>query len=71
VTRVALCGICDEQMAGSALLTLTSEAVASLYLLHIIDRHWDIVERIHATTSDPAARTVLIGELAKEWGHDH
>jgi hypothetical protein len=70
-TRVALCGICYQPMSGSGpLLNSTFEAnitvMAAVYLVHLIDEHWDLVERIRATTGDPDGRRRLFGELFRE-----
>lgn len=36
----------------------------SVYLLHMIDDHWDIVSDIHETTGDENARTQFAVKLA-------
>lgn len=65
-----ICTICREPMAGSAVIDLTSTSqVATIYLIHLIDKHWEIVERIRATSGrGSAARMRLVAELASEIG---
>jgi hypothetical protein len=42
--------------------------IGALLMIHMIDEHWEIVERIHATADDPAARDALNQNLISEYG---
>ena len=65
---IALCGICRQPVAGSSIADLSNPSVImGIYLTHVIDEHWDVVERIRATTGDYAARLALVEELSAEW----
>jgi hypothetical protein len=35
-------------------------------MIHFVDDHWDILERVRATTGNPAARLALNDQLNKE-----
>lgn len=56
---IATCPLCQE-------ILHPIEYIASVYFLHMIDAHWDRVERIHATTGDADARSRLVAELEAE-----
>lgn len=43
-------------------------AVVAYYAVHLIDVHWELVERVHATTGNPQARSELNEQLAREMG---
>lgn len=57
------CGFCEWEKCPADLEPMT---VAGFYLIHVIDDHWDLVERIHGTTGDTAARRQLIVQIATE-----
>lgn len=40
--------------------------VGAILAIHLIDEHWDLVERIRATTHDGDARLELFGQLMRE-----
>lgn len=62
-----LCPICNKTIAGSSYIdTDDPEMIASIHTVHLIDHHWDIVERIRATTGDEQARYQLYAELHSE-----
>lgn len=62
-----LCSICGKVMAGSMLINPINAGVAGMIVtMHMIDEHWDIVERIRATTGDGEARLALHRELYRE-----
>lgn len=65
--QIAICPMCNQPMRGSANVNVLDPAkLTGIYLLHLIDYHWDLVERIKATTDDPAARQALHESLGKE-----
>lgn len=67
-SQIALCGICQQPMAGSAVVDCMDPAqLAAVYVLHLVDEHWDMIEQIRAATSDPQGRDALCGQLAQEW----
>lgn len=57
------CGFCDWEKCPGEHHTL---AMSGFYLIHVIDEHWDLVERIRATTGDKDARTALIQQIDAE-----
>ena len=52
------CPVCGE--------CLTTSDTHSEYAIHLIDAHWPLVKRIHATTGDEAARAELVDTLRAE-----
>jgi hypothetical protein len=62
-----ICVICGKRPAGSNYIDVSNIGqVAITITLHMIDEHWDIVERIRATKGNFVKRTVLVKELASE-----
>lgn len=65
--RRLLCTICGGPVAGSQFVDLAHPGQAGMVVtIHVIDKHWDVVERIHATTHDGGARMALVQELRQE-----
>ena len=61
------CTICGGRMAGSPLVSPYDPGqVAMITVLHLIDEHWDLVERIRATTGNKKARIELNRQLVSE-----
>jgi len=59
-----ICSLCGQRCRGSSLIDPRDiGGIAALLLIHLIDEHWEIVERIRATTDDPAARDAFIREV--------
>jgi hypothetical protein len=59
------CMICGEYIPGSRWITDVGQ-LAGCLVIHLIDRHWPMVEQIRATTGKPAARMALIDQLEAE-----
>ena len=56
-------------MSGSPLVNpLDAGQVGMICAIHLIDEHWDLVERIRATTGDGFARIALNRQLISELG---
>ena len=65
---IALCGICRQPMSGSRLVDLNDPRLAmGIYMVHLVDEHWQLLERVHATTGDPGGRTKLFHDLTVEF----
>lgn len=57
------CSLCGAKLLARQL----GEAMA-MWLIHMADTHRELIERILATTQDPAARVTLIDELrSRSW----
>ena len=66
---IALCVICGRRMAGSALVNpAVIGQTGMIFAIHLIDEHWDLVERIRATSGDGEARMALNAALVRELG---
>lgn len=64
---IALCVICGQRMAGSALINPADVGQAGMiFAIHLIDEHWDLVERIRATAHNGEARIALNKALLRE-----
>ena len=67
-----VCPICGRVIDGGGAFRMTgipvvdAALIASLTSLHLIDEHWPLIERIHATTGDEPARNQLVAELYVE-----
>jgi hypothetical protein len=62
-----ICVICKNRIDGSSYIDLENVGqIAICVTIHMIDAHWEIVNRIRATTNDHVARTQLVLELASE-----
>ena len=63
----ALCMICGRRMAGAVLIDPANYGAAGMiFAIHLIDEHWDLVERIRATADDGEARMALNAALVRE-----
>lgn len=68
----AYCGICGGYLAGSNMIDLDdSRQLSVIIMMHTIDNHWDLIQRLRATTNDPEKRAKLVDELAREQGERH
>ena len=58
---------CRKRIAGLPYTDgMMFNQLATLIAIHLIDEHWDVVERIRQTTGDGSARTELVNQLASE-----
>ena len=58
---------CQKRIAGLPYTDgMAFNQLATLIAIHLIDEHWDVVERIRQTTGDGDARTQLVNRLAEE-----
>lgn len=53
----AECRFCDWEMCPGDRMPLE---MSGFYVIHVIDAHWEFVQRVHATTGDTEARMRLI-----------
>ena len=59
---------CQKRIAGLPFTdAMTFSQLATLITIHLIDEHWDVVERIRQTTGDGIAREELVNRLASEF----
>ena len=59
---------CHKRIAGLSYAdAMTFNQLATLIAIHLIDEHWDVVERIRQTTGDGPAREDLVNQLAAEF----
>ena len=63
-----ICQLCHKKVRGASIIDMYNPAVVgALLLVHMVDEHWQILERIHATKDDPAARDALNQNLISEY----
>lgn len=55
---VVMCPLCADHMRVS-----TVEGGYGRYVIHFIEKHWEIVTKVHETTGDGKARERLNQEL--------
>ena len=62
-----LCQLCNQRVRGARITWPSPTVIGALLMVHMIDEHWEIVERVHATKDDPAARNALNQNLISEY----
>lgn len=57
--------MCGKRVSGTRIVFPSPTVIGALLMIHMIDEHWEIIERIHATTGNAAARHALNQNLMK------